>query len=186
MPPKPNEGKRPRSPARVARRLARALDKRETEYTLGGAIALGFCSRPRGTVVVDLTLFLPQDRGTEAVRLLQQIGCELIAARAVASIREHGFCRANFEGRRIHVFVEHNSFYPQAKARRRRVDLLGHQIAILDAETLAVFIKLMFFRPQDIVDLRNILEMQRAAFDRDWVREQLINIVGSRDPRVTQ
>jgi hypothetical protein len=87
--------------------------------------------------------------------------------------------------RRLDVFVESNLFYKQAKARRRRVDLEGQSIMILDAESLAVF-KLMFFRPQDLVDLRNIMKMQGATFDHDWVRQQLVEIVGRRDPRVVQ
>jgi hypothetical protein len=179
------EANSPIDPAEAALRLARELDSRGIDYAIGGAIALAFCGRPRGTVDVDLTLFLPQEKASEAVRLLQQVGCDFIAARALASFREHGFCRVNLDRRRIDVFLEHNPFYAQAKARRRRVDFEGQQVAILDAESLAVF-KLMFFRPQDIVDLRNILEMQRSAFDRDWVRRQLLDLVGPHDPRVIQ
>jgi hypothetical protein len=48
--------------ADVARRLAAALDARQQEYAFGGAIALGYWAQPRGTVDVDLTLFLPPDK----------------------------------------------------------------------------------------------------------------------------
>jgi hypothetical protein len=128
----------PIDPTEAARRLARELDARGVEYAIGGAIALAFFGRPRGTVDVDLTLFLPKEKASEAVRLLQQIGCEVTATRALASLREHGFCRVNLVGRRVDVFVEHSPFYAEAKLRRRRVDLEGQEIAILDAESLAV------------------------------------------------
>lgn len=176
---------RPIDPAVAAARIARELEARHVDYAIGGAIALGYYARPRGTVDVDLTLFFPKDKSSEAVRVLQQIGCEVVAARAIPSLREHGFCRTTLAGRRVDVFIEGSEFYKHVKVRRRRVDLEGQQVTILDAESLAVF-KMMFFRPQDVVDLRNILEMQRAAFDRDWVRRQLVEIAGPRDPRIIQ
>ena len=52
----------PLDAAAVARALAAALDARGQEYALGGAIALGYWAAPRGTVDVDLTLFLPSDK----------------------------------------------------------------------------------------------------------------------------
>src|SRR3990170_4206606 len=63
----------------VAVRLARALDERGTEYALGGAIALGFWGQPRGTMDVDLTLFLSKDKPSEVIWELQEIGCEVSA-----------------------------------------------------------------------------------------------------------
>lgn len=185
MPPKPNEGKRPRSPARVARRLARALDKRGTEYAIGGAIALGFWAQPRGTMDVDLTLFIPSERASEAIWELQEIGCDLSASKALASLREHGFCRVTYAGWQVDVFVPTNAFYEHAKARRRKVHLGNQEVVVLDAETLAVF-KMMFFRPRDMADIHDLLRVQGATFDRDWVRARLLDIVGQFDPRIVQ
>jgi hypothetical protein len=64
----------------VARQLAAALDARRQEYALGGAIALGYWAAPRGTVDVDLTLFLSPDKLTACVWLLQDLGCKLTAS----------------------------------------------------------------------------------------------------------
>ncbi len=43
----------------VAEELACRLDAVHCEYALGDAIALGFWSEPRGTLDVDVTLYLP-------------------------------------------------------------------------------------------------------------------------------
>jgi len=185
MLPMPNEAERPVDPGTVAKRLARALDERKTEYALGGAIALGFWAQPRGTMDVDLNLFMAKDKHSEVIWELQDIGCDVSATKAVASLREHGFCRATFASWRVDVFIPTIPFYEQAKARRKRVYLGDQQVTVLDAESLAVF-KMMFFRPQDIVDLREILRIQGPAFDRSWVRDQLLDIVGQRDPRIAQ
>src|SRR5207253_196544 len=74
--------------AAVARHLAAALDARRQEYALGGAIALGYWATPRGTVGVDLTLFLPPEKHSACVWLLQDLGCKLTAAEAMESLRE--------------------------------------------------------------------------------------------------
>ena len=55
----------PADAATVAASLADAIHARGQEYALGGAIALGYWGIPRGTVDVDVTLFLAlNDRRT--------------------------------------------------------------------------------------------------------------------------
>ena len=51
----------------TAKQLAAALDEAGCEYALGGAIALGFWTAPRGTLDVDVTA-LPTTRAAIALR----------------------------------------------------------------------------------------------------------------------
>ncbi|HLQ45332.1 MAG TPA: hypothetical protein VK137_11425 [Planctomycetaceae bacterium] len=169
----------------VAQELAAALDQQGQEYAFGGALALGFWGTPRGTLDVDLTLFISPKHPTECLWLMTQVGCQVDSKSATESLIELGFCHASFAGTRVDVFVPTIPFYDLAKQRRRQVTLGSQPIWIWDAETLAVF-KMMFFRTKDIADLENILEMQGAVFDRTWVREQIVNIFGNRDPRLSE
>jgi hypothetical protein len=169
----------------VARQLAERLDARQQPYSLGGAIALGYWAEPRGTVDVDLTLFLPPDRPSECIRLLLDLGCDVSARTATESLTEHGFCRTTFQDTRVDVFLPGNSFYETARKRRKQVQSKGQPIMIWDAESLAVF-KMMFFRLKDLADVQQILALQGPQFDRAWVRTQLVEMYGQRDPRVAQ
>lgn len=171
--------------AAVARQLAAALDSRQQEYALGGAIALGYWAAPRGTVDVDLTLFLSPDQPSACVWLLQDLGCQLSPAAAMDSLREHGFCRAEYGGVRVDVFLPTIAFYAAARDRRRIVTLGGQPIQIWDAESLVIF-KLMFFRRKDIADIEQILRTQREALDWAWIDGQLEQLFGRHDPRVSQ
>ena len=100
-------------------------------------------------------------------------------------LTDHGFCQAEFGGRRVDVFLPLVPFYEQARQRRRKV-LLGKQsILIWDAETLCVF-KLMFFRRKDIADLEQILRTQGMQLDRQWVLDEITKLYGQNDPRVSQ
>jgi hypothetical protein len=171
------------SAAEVALQIARALDARNIDYAIGGAIALGFWGEPRGTMDVDIVVFVPKERPTELVRLLQEIDCDVVASKAIASLQQHGFCYAFFRSVRVDAFVPTTPFYESAKARRRRADLGGQEVSVFDAESLAVF-KMMFFRPQDVLDVQKMVRIQASAFDRDWVRQQLADMFGPRDPRL--
>ncbi|NLS97376.1 MAG: hypothetical protein GXX96_34995 [Planctomycetaceae bacterium] len=44
--------------------------------------------------------------------------------------------------------------------------------------------KMMFFRRKDVADVEQILRTQGAQLDRTWVRNQLADMYGARDPRL--
>jgi hypothetical protein len=112
----------------VAGRLAEQLESRGQQYAIGGAIALGYWGAPRGTVDVDLTVYLAPERATECVWLLQDVGCELSPKQAAQSLREHGFCTVRFAGMRLDVFLPIVPFYEAARERRKRLELAGQPI----------------------------------------------------------
>ncbi len=177
--------KLPRDIVDVAVAIAFFLHSRSCEYAFGGAIALGYWAAPRGTVDADVTLFLPPDQPEVCVDLLRDLGCDLRATDATVSLLEHGFCRVQFQGFQLDVFVPRIPFYEDARARRKKVPLDGHAVMIWDAETLCVF-KMMFFRLKDLADVEAMLRTQGTHLDRDWVREQIVAIHGKRDPRVAR
>jgi hypothetical protein len=179
-----SEAKLPIEATTVAAQLAESIRALGQEYAVGGAIALGFWGIPRGTVDVDLTLFLTPERPSECVWLLQEIGCQFSAATASESLREHGFCRVTFAGLHVDVFVPLVPFYEIARARRIQVQLHGKPVLVWDAESLVVF-KMMFFRRKDLADVEQVLTTQGSRFDRSWVREQLVAMYGPRDPRLS-
>ena len=171
--------------AAVAQQLAAALEERQCDYALGVAIALGYWGEPRGTVDVDVTVFLPPNQPSRCVRLLQELGCEVNSSQAIRSLQEHGFCETRFQGLRVDVFLPTLPFYEDARQRRRRVPLGRQSVTIWDAEALCVF-KMMFFRRKDVADVEQILRIQGEHLDRHWVRARLEEIYGRHDPRLAQ
>jgi hypothetical protein len=179
-----SEASTPTNAAIVAGRLAAQLESRGQEYALGGAIALGYWGVPRGTVDVDLTLYLSPERPSECIWLLHEIGCEFVTAEATESLREHGFCSVKFAGTRLDVFLPIIPFYEEARVRRKHLELADRPIMVWDAESLTVF-KMMFFRRKDLADVEQILRAQGGQFDRLWVRRQLAGMYGAGDPRLS-
>jgi hypothetical protein len=171
------------SAADAAKRLAAALDAAACPYAIGGAIALGYWGQPRGTLDVDVTLFVDAAKPSEAIWILQQLGCQFQASTVLASFQQHGFAQVELDGIRIDVFLPTIDFYWTAKERIQTV-LLGDQpVCVWDAETLCVF-KMMFFRRKDLADVEQILRSRGASFSTDWTRAQLVTMYGTRDPRL--
>src|SRR4029079_12281066 len=113
------------------------------------------------------------------------IGCEVDRRRALDMLREHNFCQVQLLGIRLDVFLPMSAFYEVAKARRRKVPIGNRRAYIWDAETLCVF-KMMFFRQKDLVDIQSILRSQGESLDREWIEQSLLDLYGSRDPRITR
>jgi hypothetical protein len=169
--------------ASVAAELAGKLDAMGVDYAVGDAIALGFWSEPRGTLDVDVTLLLPESEYRSAVDILQQAGCDVARRKALESIEENGLCRVSLHGVTVDVFLPTLSFFDQAHDRRVRVTIDGKPLFVWTAEVVAV-LKMMFFRGQDLVDVEKMMRFQGSGFDRNWVRERLVEIFGLRDPRI--
>jgi phage shock protein PspC (stress-responsive transcriptional regulator) len=164
---------------------AAAFEQHGCDYGVGGAVALGHWGEPRGTIDVDVTVYLSPDEPEAFVRLLREVGCTVDPTAALDSLREHGFCRVTFEGIRVDIFLPTIPFYEEARRRRRSVRLGAGSIMVWDAETLAVF-TMMFFRRRDVADVEQMLRIQGGGLDRGWVEGQLQGIYGRRDPRLAQ
>ena len=61
-----------RTACSVARRLADVLEAHGIPYAIGGALALGYYTEPRGTVDVDINIFVTPPHAIDA--LLQRLG----------------------------------------------------------------------------------------------------------------
>jgi hypothetical protein len=142
-------------------------------------------ANPRGTLDVDVTLFLPADDISTCVRLLQTIGCTFPMDQATRQLSEHGYCQVEFGGGRVDVFLPLIPFYEEARKRRRTVEFGDQPVRVWDAETLCVF-KMMFFRLKDFADVEEILRVQGDRLDKNWVGQRILAIYGPRDPRVAR
>jgi hypothetical protein len=182
--PRDSEADAPINALSVAANLAAELEAGGWEYAFGGAIALGYWGTPRGTVDVDLTLYVSPERPSECARLLGDLGCQFAAAQLTQSLSEHGFASVLYAGIRLDVFLPTIPFYEEARLRRKRVEFAGRPMMVWDAESLAVF-KMMFFRRKDVADVEQMLRARAAEFDRPWVRKQLAAMYGPGNPRLS-
>ncbi|MFV2070150.1 MAG: hypothetical protein ACC645_24550 [Pirellulales bacterium] len=175
----------PQDAVEAALELAAFLTSENHPYAFGDALALGFWAAPRGTVDVDVTLYVSHEEPSECLSILDDAKCDFDRNQAFASLQEHGFCRVRYRGYQLDVFLPTIPFYEEARSRRKCVTLAGQPIMIWDSETLCVF-KMMFFRLKDLADVQQIIQVQGSHLDRGWVLDRIVALYGQRDPRVAR
>lgn len=175
--------KEPVDLAVLARNLADSLEASGITYALGGALALGQWTLPRGTSDIDLTVFLEENEWHRALAVLEKEGAILDFAKTMDQLRERGSSRVPLHGFHADIFVPSIIFYESVKLRIVQRPLLGRPASFITAEDLSVF-RMLFFRPKDTVDVRYMLATQGKAFDRDYVRRWLAELLGESDERI--
>lgn len=163
--------------------LAEALSGAGVPYAIGGAIAYGFYGAPRGTVDVDLNIFVRAEEARPALEALRKAGLGLDVNEAMDSLEKRGDTRAAFTGVRVDLFVNSIDLHESAMRRTVPVPLSGRQIRILSAEDLALF-KLIFFRPKDVEDIKRMVARLGTNLDVDYLRNHLVGVLGKDDERV--
>jgi hypothetical protein len=177
-PPPPNDA------AEAGLAIAREFEAHEIPYALGGALALGVHGIPRGTLDVDVNVFVEENEIPLVVERLNALGVELDLQAALARAQGEGMFVGRWADIRIDVFVPSIPFSHEArKTRLRLTNPEGQSAYFLTAEAIAIF-KLLFFRPKDIADVERLNAVQGADLDRGYIRRWLIDMMGSDDERV--
>lgn len=163
------------------------FDRADIPHAFGGALALGYVAEPRGTVDIDVNVFLTPDDMNRVTNALAVLGFRPSTpdgdAPPIAGVRfdhpEHPFpvdVFPSLHDRYSHI-EQRRKFHPFGRGR----DLLP----FLSAEDLCVF-KLSFSRPKDWVDLQAVVSA-RPALDIDYIEGQAVALRGpTMYPRVAR
>ena len=147
-------------------------------HAFGGALALAYYAEPRGTVDVDVNVFVAFERAGEIVASLEELGFspEQPAEQwvPIAGVR---FVQAG-EPTMLDVFFSLDERYDEIARRVRRFPFgsEGVELPFLSAEDLALF-KLSFGRDKDWVDLRRLVRGS-PGLDAAYIEAQLIGLRG--------
>lgn len=171
------------TPAELAVDVSSCLTDAGIQHAIGGAIALSFHAEPRGTLDVDMNIFVAADAPDMALEALARHGIAVDFDKARQAIASRGDLFLDHRGCRLDLFFNSIPFQEAASRRTREVELLGKRIPILSAEDLVV-LKLLFNRHKDIVDIERLVATGTAALDADYIRRWLIECVGADDSRL--
>ncbi len=162
--------------------LAVALEQAGLPYGLGGALALAYCTgEPRGTVDIDVNIFVDVGRAAEVVAALPS-EVEWTEEDVELLLRD-GQCRLWWERTPLDLFLDTTPYHREASERRVRHEFAGRPTWFLGCSDLAVF-KAFFNRSKDWVDLEEML--RAGTLDRDGVVGVLVRYLGVDDERVTR
>jgi hypothetical protein len=162
--------------------LHRALAAGGVPHAFGGALALAWCTgRARGTIDVDVNVFVPPDRGREVVAALP--GEVAWGDEDLAHIDADGQVRLWWGTTPIDLFFSTTDFHDGAATRARIEPFLDGALPFLACRDLAVF-KAFFDRTRDWADLEDMAAA--GSLDVEAVLGVLVRYLGGDDPRVAR
>ena len=91
----------PGNAAEAGLAIAHALEDAGISYALGGALALGAHGVPRGTLDVDVNVFVTEQELPRVVSRLQALGVEVELDAAQARVQRDGMFIGQWAGMRI-------------------------------------------------------------------------------------
>ncbi|MDP9497212.1 MAG: hypothetical protein M3P46_06055 [Actinomycetota bacterium] len=160
--------------------LSETLMAAGVDHAFGGAMALAYCTEdPRGTRDVDVNAFVPASEPGPVLAALPP-GVTVPPGTADVITRE-GQVRLWWDDTPVDLFLDYAPLHAQAARGSRDVPFAGRQIRVLGPVELVLF-KALFDRPKDWVDIATVVDA--GAVDRDHVRDGLIALLGTDDPRV--
>ena len=166
--------------------LNQALALARIPHAFGGALALAYYAIPRGTVDIDVNVFVRASEAERVLRTLAPLGVERGNDRTLAEIRERGQVRLRWAHTPVDLFFAYDPLHDRCLERIRTVPFGdAARIPILSAEDLAIF-KVIFDRPKDWPDLAEMLYAQGPDFDSRYALEWLRRILTPEDARLTR
>ena len=159
-----------------------ALAAAEVPHAFGGALALAWCTqRARGTIDIDVNIFLPAERADDVLTALPS--SVVHTAEDHDALVDDGQTRLWWETTPIDVFLDTTPFHHDVGTRVRLEPFGDVVLPFLACRDLAVF-KAFFDRTKDWADLE---EMQAAGtLDIDAVAGVLVRYLGGDDHRVAR
>lgn len=160
--------------------LHAALDAAGVPHAFGGALALAWCTqRPRGTVDIDVNIFVSHDSAEEVFNALPAaVAVGDAARRAVAT---DGQTRLWWGRTPIDMFFNTTAFHEKVAARVRFESFAGQRVPFLACQDIAVF-KTFFDRAQDWADLEQMAVA--GTLDKEAVAAVIADHLGPDDPRI--
>jgi hypothetical protein len=180
LPPQRPEGS-PSLPEKVVA-LHEALAGIRVPHAIGGAIALAYFAEPRGTVDVDVNVFVPVERWAEIRDALEPLGVNVNADEV--ALQRDGQVRLWWDRNPVDLFFSYDPFHDEMRRAARRVPFADRTIPILAPEHLAVC-KAMFDRPKDWLDIEQMV-VATDPLDLPEVEAWLEAMVGGDNQRLAR
>lgn len=160
--------------------LHQAMVSFELPHAFGGALALAWCTqRARGTIDIDLNVFVGQERASEFVAALP---AGVTHTRDdVATLQRNGQTRLWWDDTPLDAFLNTTEYHVGIARRIHWEPFAGHEVPFLACSDLAVF-KAFFNRTRDWADLEEMVAA--GTLDRARVLGVLVQYLGTGDERV--
>ena len=158
--------------------MAAALNELHFDYMLIGGLAVGLWGEPRGTLDVDLTLWVEPEQFESTLEMLAA-RYQLRNPRAVETARRSRVLAVRASnGIAVDLLFAAWPLEKQALGRAVVREVSGVKVRVAPIDYL-LFLKLISDRPKDLTDAEVLLRRHRNSVDLGWLRRQLASLAES-------
>lgn len=160
--------------------LHKALDQAGIQHAFGGALALAWCTqRARGTIGIDLNIFLAPENAEEALATLPS-GAKW-SKRTLKTIMKEGQVRIHWDTTPIDLFLNTLDLHDQMARRISWEEFAGESVPFLTCQDIAI-LKVFFNRTKDWADIEAMVEAGTIKIPD--LTATIIHYLGADDERV--
>jgi hypothetical protein len=165
--------------------LVTTFDERGIRYAIIGGIATIQHTRIRTTDDIDALLTVPQIAMPGLFESLHDRGFSLDVLDSIREFRDGGMTTVRFKDVLVDLMRPILPAYNHILDRAVSAVVLGHTVRVSSAEGL-IIMKLIAMRPQDEIDVLDLLAAYGESLDIPYVRAELESVMESNDPRRTK
>jgi hypothetical protein len=161
------------------------LRSQQINYALIGGMATAFRGQPRTTEDIDFLLQVPQLR---LPGLLADLAARGFACDMTTTIREwtqEHMTTLSYRGVRIDWLKPVLPMYQHVLDRATDETRLGRTVRVAPVEGL-ILMKLLADRPQDQIDIANLVAIHRNTLDLPWIEAEWATVAPADDPRMVR
>jgi predicted nucleotidyltransferase len=162
--------------------LVTTLNERGIQYAVIGGLATIQHTRVRTTDDVDALLTVPQLAMPAFFEALRDRGFDLDVMKSIREFRDGGLTTIRYQDVLVDLMRPILPAYAHVLDRAVIARIHGHEVRVSSAEGLIVM-KLIAMRPQDEVDIRELLAAYGGKLDLDYIRAELDTFTDAGDPR---
>jgi hypothetical protein len=160
------------------KKVVQALDADQVDFAVCGGMAYSILVSPRATIDFDCLIMAHPNTPTEIYRILEPLFDSIVSQNEPMQFKKDRVFRTlGIDGENEYIMdfiLGETQFHQEALSRKTTIDLEGISLPILTPEDL-LLLKALANRPQDRVDISNIVEffgdkLDRAYLER-WKRE---------------
>lgn len=168
-------------PGRIVE-LHETLASADIEHAFGGALALAWCTgRARGTIDIDINVFLPVGQADEILKRLPD-GIR-VTRKDRQLLKRDGQARVWWDHTPVDLFLNTTPYHEQVAGRVRWERFMEREIPFLSCQDVAIF-KAFFNRGKDWVDIDEMIAA--GTIDIGEVMATLIDYLGANDERIVE
>lgn len=162
--------------------LHHILATAEIDHAFGGALALAWCTgRARGTIDIDINVFVPVEQADEIIELLP--AAVTVSSKDRRRLVDDGQVRVWWGKTPLDLFLNTTPYHERVAGRIRWETFMGEDIPFLSCQDVAIF-KAFLNRGKDWVDIDEMLEAQ--TIDIADVIATLIDYLDTDDERIRE